>query len=306
LPPRGSARAFTRVQCGTRRAIVINYSLDRPENALYVRLARFLVAHGIRAPKVLLDRPAERVCVLEDAGTQSLQELVPTLSRRRCLTLYRRTLDHVLRLHGPASEAARRGRLALSKAFDRRLYAWEHGLFIDEFLQRRVVLDDVRLAGIRRELSALIAPQLQAPRVLIHRDLQSSNVLVLRGQPVLIDFQGMRFGSAAYDLASLLCDPYVNLPADMRDELLDYYVARADDGERVRRLFWIAAVQRLTQALGAFGRLGAIPATAYFLRHVPAGVRQYLHALDRTAALPILRKTVAAWYGGSADSDGNP
>ena len=82
---------------------------------------------------------------------------------------------------------------------------------------------------------------------------------------MFIDFQGMRMGAAAYDLASLLCDPYVMMPDAMQARLLERYVAcRGAAAESVRGIFRIAAVQRLAQALGAFGRLAAQPATRRF------------------------------------------
>ena len=148
------------------------------------------------------------------------------------------------------------------------------------------------MATIRKELAGLIPAQVRAPRVIIHRDLQSSNVLVKDGHVFLIDFQGMRLGTAAYDLASLLCDPYVNLPEDVRAELLDYYLGLIPNGKVVGDLFWIASVERLSQALGAFGRLGAVPATAYFLKHIPAGVKQLRNALDHVPGLPMLTECI--------------
>ena len=33
--------------------------------------------------------------------------------------------------------------------------------------------------------------------------------MIKNGQPVLIDFQGLRKGCLFYDLGSLICDPYV-------------------------------------------------------------------------------------------------
>jgi NDP-sugar pyrophosphorylase family protein/aminoglycoside/choline kinase family phosphotransferase len=295
LPPRGSARSFTRLQCGRRKAILVRYSVDRPENALYTRHARFLADQGIHVPAVLLDQPDTRECVLEDAGQVSLQSLAPSLSRRRCLSYYRQVLDHVIRLHGPACAAAHRRGLPLSQPFTRHLYQWEQNLFCEQFLERHVKVTPFILTTVKRELAALIPEQVRAPRVLVHRDLQSSNILIAGGKPILIDFQGMRFGTAAYDLASLLCDPYVNLAPDVRDELLDYYAQRAPGGEATRRLFWVAAIERLAQALGAFGRLGATQATAGFLLHIPAGVDQLLGAVRQVGTLPVLRATLEQW-----------
>ena len=305
LPPRGSARTFTRLvhqasRGEERSAILVRYTLERPENGLYTGHARFLARHGVRVPRVLVDWPDEKICVLEDVGTRSLEHLVHDGSPQACQALYQQALDTVIRLHGRATRAARRHPMTLSMPFTRHLYEWEQNLFFEQFLSRHLEVGQRESALIRKELSGLIPVQVRAPRVVIHRDLQSSNVLVRKGEIFLIDFQGMRFGTAAYDLASLLCDPYVNLPADMRDGLLDYYCSRVPDGDGVKALFWTAATQRLVQALGAFGRLGAAPATSYFLKHIPAGVGQLRNALDHLNGLPTLKQCLGIWTGPAA------
>lgn len=300
LPPRGSARTFTRLVCqppadrgrraATSSAILVRYLMERPENALYTRHARFLEKHGVSVPSILLDWPSEQVCVMEDAGDDSLDQLVPGLRPDAIRPLYRKTLETVARLHTRATRAAQRHSLELSKPFTRSLYDWEQVLFCEQLLNRHKALDHATRDAIRRELAALIPAQLRAPRVLVHRDLQSSNVLVKDGRIHLIDFQGMRWGTAAYDLASLLCDPYVNLEESLKAELLDYYLDLVPEDRTTRDLFWIAAVERLAQALGAFGRLGAVPATSYFLKHIPPGVSQLRIALAHLPGLPTLKR----------------
>jgi len=76
---------------------------------------------------------------------------------------------------------------------------------------------------LEAELSALAERIGSTVRCLVHRDLQSHNVMIRDGEPLFIDFQGMRFGSPFYDLGSLLCDPYVNLSESELDELLSFY-----------------------------------------------------------------------------------
>jgi len=293
LPPRGSARTFTRLaRPGGTGAIIVRYTLERPENGLYTRHARFLARQGVKVPQVLLDWPDEQICVLEDVGETSLEHCVSRLDQASCLALYRQTLDTVARLHDQATRKAMRHPLKLSMPFTRHLYEWEQNLFCEQFLKRHLGLDEVRQVTIRKELARLIPSLLRAPRVIIHRDLQSSNVLVRDGAIFLIDFQGMRFGAAAYDLASLLCDPYVNLPEDWRIVLLDHYCGQVPGGDAIRALFWVAAVERLSQALGAFGRLGAVSATSSFQKHIPAGVKQLRHALHHIPGLPVLKQTL--------------
>ncbi|MCX7591826.1 MAG: phosphotransferase, partial [Kiritimatiellae bacterium] len=136
-------------------------------------------------------------------------------------------------------------------------------------------------------------------RVLVHRDFQSSNVLLKRHKPVLIDFQGMRFGPAAYDLASLLCDPYVCLPEKFQHEMLRYYAELTGRSfESLWRIYWYAAVQRLVQALGAFARFETRAETREFGQYIGPGFAMLRLALRHVAGLPELAR-LAAEYGDS-------
>ena len=163
-------------------------------------------------------------------------------------------------------------------------------------LRRRCGLSLPAIRRITRELAQVAGRLERAPRVLVHRDLQSSNVLIYRGAPHLIDFQGMRLGAAAYDLASLLCDPYSDLSSSVQQHLLAFYT-RNGGGADLSDVFWWAAVQRLAQALGAFARLSTQSDMAHFADHIPATLRQMRRALDHLPGFPALR----AWVTGAMD-----
>ncbi len=78
------------------------------------------------------------------------------------------------------------------------------------------------------------------------------------------------------DLASLLYDPYVNLTEAEREELLAYYLKRLDssvDQERFRDIFLRCAIQRLLQALGAYGVIGVLRGKPEFLRHISPAIK---------------------------------
>ena len=293
LPPRGSARTFTRLVSGAKRAILIRYSLERPENGLYAGHAAFLRRHGLRVPRVLLNLPESHLCVMEDVGEISLQDRVPASSASRLVAMYSDVLTDVIALHGRATRAARRATLSLCEPFTRHLYEWEQTLFCEQFLARHLRPTPAQEASIRRELRRVVPALLRTPQTLVHRDLQSSNILLRRGGLALIDFQGMRFGAPAYDLASLLCDPYVQLPANVRETLLGRYVAQAPGGASTAETFWPAAVERLAQALGAYGRLGAKPETRSFLRYIPPAVNELRDAAARAGGLPCLEDVLA-------------
>jgi NDP-sugar pyrophosphorylase family protein len=293
LAPRGSDRSFSRIVCGRRSAILIEYGTLRPENAAYAGIARFLAGHGVRVPAILLDWPDAHILVMEDAGDRALESMVPNSSKSRIEAVYRDVLDSVVRLHGIPVTATRTIRDHLQPAFGPTVYRWERELFAHHFLGPRLGIDSRGQAAVLSELARVGRHLASAPPVLVHRDLQSSNVYLGRGMPVLIDFQGMRFGPAAYDVASLLCDPYVMLPDDIRDRLLTYYLERVPDPEHVQRLFWWAAIERLSQALGAFGRLSESPDTTRFANYIPPALAMMRRALRETPELKHLSATVA-------------
>ena len=114
--------------------------------------------------------------------------------------------------------------------FDANLYRWERNYFREECVRNvcRVDLAAAEEEALEAELSALAGRLIETPPALVHRDLQSQNVMIRDGEPILIDFQGMRPGSPFYDLGSLLCDPYVSFPEGEREGLLRFYHETSD------------------------------------------------------------------------------
>jgi aminoglycoside/choline kinase family phosphotransferase len=293
LPPRGSDRTFTRLIRGKRRAMAVRYSAGRPENARYAANTRFLKRIGIPVPDILFESPRERWLLLQDLGDTCLRDLVAGASPGRIRQLYRKVLDPVAILHTRGTRNARRTALELEKPFGPALFRWEHTYFEEHFLRKRLSLPQRQRAAICRELAKVSRRLHREPAVLLHRDLQSDNVLMPGGRPFFIDFQGMRFGPAVYDLASLLCDPYVGLDATLQEDLLAYYAQKTGgDAGQLREVFWCAAVQRLVQALGAYARLGSRPDTARFAAYIRPGLDMLSRALEHIDKCLHLRHTV--------------
>ncbi|MDP2991421.1 MAG: phosphotransferase, partial [Kiritimatiellota bacterium] len=199
--PRGSARHFTRLESQGQRTILVRYSLEREENALYTGHARFLKSIGLPVPGILLNAPENNFFVMQDLGDQSLQSLSKTWSLARRTAFYQAILESVARWHMEGARAARQRRLALVAPFSPDLYRWEREFFSRHFLHPQLHPSPETTRQILDELAAIAADLLKAPTVLVHRDLQSSNILRVGRRPFFIDFQGMRFGAAAYDLA---------------------------------------------------------------------------------------------------------
>ncbi|HEY3602178.1 MAG TPA: phosphotransferase [Chthoniobacterales bacterium] len=271
----GSGRKFYRIQFSPGQSVVlVKYSREQEENERFVAIARFLTAQEIRAPRIHFHDPAEGLIWMEDLGDRDLWSYrEASWPARR--PLYQSALETVAKLHRLPETVVRQIQPHLSARFNEALYRWEQGYFLEHCLGRHFGIEGETL----RQLAALpalkqIASRLaKFPRVLVHRDLQSQNLIIREGEAYLIDFQGMRPGLAEYDLASLLYDPYVCLTSKEREELLRYYQADnppSDDAfaEKLR----LCAMQRLMQALGAYGYLGLIKGKTAFLEHIPAAL----------------------------------
>lgn len=289
FPPRGSERFFARVYDASHSAILIRYNPSRTENQYYADQARFLAGCHWPVPKVLANAPDAHWTIMEDVGDMSLQSLIQS-KPNQSESLYRRVLEEVARLHGSVTRRARRSkRLPLMPAFGPAVYRYERDLFIDHYLRRHLNASAqtvVAAEGALRRIARLLAKQ---AHVLVHRDLQSSNIYWVNGKPCFIDFQGMRWGPPAYDIASLLYDPYVALPAMLRARLLAYYRAQPGAASFSDDDFRHAAIQRLCQAIGAYARLSAQPGCAHFLSHIPQALTLLQKADECGELYPLIR-----------------
>jgi aminoglycoside/choline kinase family phosphotransferase len=210
---------------------------------------------------------------------------------------YESALDQIVTLHSLPESICVEVKEHLPVEFNAALYAWEQNYFFENCLGRYFKLDQSKceeLAALPalREISERLA---RLPRVLVHRDFQSQNIIIRNGQAYLIDFQGMRPGLAEYDLASLLYDPYVDLTEAERAELIAYCRERhinngkPINGESDSKLR-LCAMQRLMQALGAYGFLGLVKGHKHFLKHVPAAMKSLHSVVAEIAGLEKLER----------------
>jgi aminoglycoside/choline kinase family phosphotransferase len=296
----GSDRKFYRIHCSAdQRLILVKYNLEREENRHYVQIAQFLDGHGIRVPKIYFHDPPEGLIWIEDLGERDLYSYRDEswLVRR---AFYESALDQVVKLHGLPESVCVEMKEHLPAEFNAALYRWEQKYFFQNCLGRYFKVSESKC----KELAALpglreIPKQLASlRRVLVHRDFQSQNIIIQNGQANLIDFQGMRPGLAHYDLASLLYDPYVELTEAERAELIAYYRGRqlengvTIDGDFDFKLR-LCAMQRLMQALGAYGFLGLVKGHKHFLQYIPNALRSLRAVVARIDNLQPLASFLA-------------
>ena len=295
LEGRGSDRTFFRLKWNRKdSAILVHYDPKRLENTYYADIAIFLREINVPVPKLIRHDPDGCLILMEDLGDMDLWSFRKTDWETR-RTLYQETLTIVCRLHSFPKDAFPSGRFKLMESFSPDLYRWERDYFRNHFVRDvcGIKLKPSFKRELEEELSSLANRLTETMRCLVHRDLQSQNVMIRNGAPFLIDFQGMRFGSLFYDLGSLLCDPYATLSMSEQEELLSFYygMAKGDlDWVTFQNHFWEASAQRLMQALGAYGFLGLKKGLRTYLEHIPAGLQNLQHAVSHAANLSRLQE----------------
>jgi aminoglycoside/choline kinase family phosphotransferase len=290
---RGSDRAYFRLQWSPdNRAILVHYQPTRIENTYFADIAAFLLENGIPISKILARNDHASILIMQDLGDTDLWTLrnAPWEIRR---DLYQRTMKIAHKLHQYPEQRFPAHRVKLMEAFGSDLYRWERNYFTENFVGRvcGIVLKPQHEQQLETELAGLAEKLEGHGRCLVHRDLQSQNVMVYQEEPFLIDFQGMRWGSRFYDLGSLLCDPYVSFAASERLELLSFYYELAETGtdwNRFQNAFWEASAQRLMQALGCYGFLGLTKGLKHYLAHIPNGFKYLQMAAENAGSLPML------------------
>jgi len=284
----GSGRKFYRIQAPSGPTMIaVKYQPDKEENRHYADIADYLDKSDVNVPHIFLHDHDEGLIWMQDLGGKDLWSFrnEPWSVRR---PLYERALRQGFLLHTSATEQWDGANPKFEIEFNEQLYLWEQNYFFEHCLCGHFAMPPVE-AGLVAGLPAvrgLAARLAREPRVLVHRDFQSQNVIIHGGEAWIIDFQGMRPGLAQYDLASLLYDPYVSLGHSEREELLAFYksllagkgVTAAGTFDDV---FDMCAAQRLMQALGAYGFLGMKREKPEFLTHIPAACRSLLEVASR-------------------------
>ncbi len=288
----GSNREFFRVFLPDKTSyIFMRYGDEVKENDYWADINKFLTDINISVPRIIAQDVSQHFILLTDLGDVDLwaQRILPWDKRR---DYYFQALKQIRRLHAyplvsiPAD-------LKLSEGYGSRLYKWEHDYFLENLVWEvcKIKPPSSLLKELKRELESLGAHLQKIEPCLIHRDFQSQNIMIKNGKTVLIDFQGMRQGCLFYDLGSLICDPYVTFTAAERNELINFYYELMNpvySSDEFVHNFWMGSVQRLLQALGAYGFLGLKKKKPAFLHHIANGLENLLVAVDNVSGLELL------------------
>lgn len=174
----------------------------------------------------------------------------------------------------------------------------ESGYFLHAFWEDFV--QQISPEGILSEFQHLAELAAKAPaKYFLHRDFQSRNIMIAGNEPRFIDFQGGRLGPLAYDLASLLIDPYAGLSLSLQEELEDVYLGEIRtqielDLVVFQRDYQALALQRNLQIIGAFSYLSQVRGKSFFRGYLQPALQAAAFRLQQPvfADVPLLKKMI--------------
>ena len=306
----GSGRTIVRLTGRNLSAVGIVHNVLE-ENAAFLEFSRHFRGHGLPVPEIYAEDLSQGAYLEEDLGDTRLFQL---LGRNRAggnlapeaIEAYRKVVEILPRFQIEAGRDLDYKRCYPRASFDRQSIAWDLNYFKYYFL---------KLAGmpfneqaLEDDFSRLTRFLLTAPRdYFLYRDFQSRNVMMVGDRPFFLDYQGGRKGALQYDVASLLYDAKADLSPELRQQLLDHYLARLGGFlETARDAFlhhyYAFVYVRIMQALGAYGFRGFYERKPHFLQSVPYALKNLRWLLENTG-LPIALPTLLGTFRTMAASE---
>jgi aminoglycoside/choline kinase family phosphotransferase len=281
-----SFRRYFRLTRGSDTLIVMDAPPDKEDCHPFVAVARLFAEAGVHVPQVLRADFEQGFLLLTDLGRTTYLEALSAADADPAVVqhLYRDALSALVTLQ-------RASRPGVLPEYDEALLRREVGLFPEWYVARHLgaTLSPSEQQGYTQCVDALIANNLAQPRVFVHRDYHSRNLMVCPPNPGILDFQDAVYGPITYDAVSLLKDAYVHWEeAQVLDWLVRYWEqARAahlpvdaDFGNFFRDFEWMG-VQRHLKVLGIFARLYHRDGKTGYLQDLPLVLRYLTEVCGR-------------------------
>lgn len=274
-----STRKYYRIWTNMRSYVAC---LDNPvgegeEEPTFLKLQRVLHTENVRVPLIHDKELATGYILEEDLGDVTfLKDISHIENLEEEYGFYIKAIDLMASIHNIDTKKYQ-GESFTKLAFDvEKLYAemeFTKKYFLKMYLGLDV--DSVEIQKLYKKLHAMCTTLSNEPRVLVHRDYHSRNLMIKNGEQIVIDFQDARMGTPLYDLVSLLEDCYYQLDNGNKDRLIKYYYntyfQKFDSKksfEQFKNLYDLMAIQRVFKAIGSFAYIYADRKDLRYIKYI--------------------------------------
>ncbi|MFZ6813906.1 aminoglycoside phosphotransferase family protein [Undibacterium sp. Rencai35W] len=269
--------------------------MDAPQPAEDVRpfisIAELLTKMNLSVPDILAQDTEQGLLLLTDLGTTTYFN---ALNHDTAHKLYMDAVDSLILLQTQSQPD-------VLPEYDREFMLRELMIFPEWYIAKHlgVTLSAAQTESLHKVFDALLANIMAQPQVYVHRDYHSRNLMVLdKGNPGILDFQGALYGPLTYDLVSLLRDAYVQWDEEMVLDWAIRYWEKArraglpvnTDVDSFYRDFEFMGLQRHLKVLGIFARLSHRDGKDNYLADMPLVMDYVRKTANRYHVLiPLLR-----------------
>ncbi len=283
----GSTRRYFR----EKNKIICVYEEINQEFEQTIKIGEFIRQNGFPVPEIIKVDRSQKIIFFEDLGNFTLYSWFQCRrDEKQIIEVYKKIIDKIVLLHIEISKKA--FSIDLPK-FDYEYFRWESDYFLKECVES---VFKIKPKEIEQELHLIAETLSKAEQVILHRDLQSQNIILKDGEVYFVDYQSARWGPGGYDLASLLWDPYVYvfLNDDIRDEILKFYLNKTNlNADKFYEELSLCRIQRHMQALGAYGFLSLKKGKKSFSKFIPNAITLLLQDIEQCKIeLPQLKNLV--------------
>jgi N-acetylmuramate 1-kinase len=287
-----SFRRYFRVQqrAAGSSLIAMDAPPEKEDCRAFLHVAQVFADAGAHVPSIHAQDLQQGFLLLSDLGTVTYLDALDARSADR---LYGEALAALLRIQ----LASRPGVLP---DYDAALLERELRLFPEWYLSRqfRFDLDAPAREALESIFAILLANNLAQPRVFVHRDYHSRNLMACTPCPGILDFQDAVYGPITYDLVSLLRDAYISWD---EERVIDWAVrywekaraarlpVAADFADFYRDFEWMGA-QRQLKVLGIFARLSQRDGKDGYLKDQPLVMNYLRRTCERYGELAPLAR----------------
>ncbi|KLR59564.1 aminoglycoside phosphotransferase family protein [Diaphorobacter sp. J5-51] len=297
-----SFRRYLRLDAvdGTSR-IVMDAPPDKEDCRPFVQVQALLQAAGLRVPQILAWDEAHGFMLLSDLGAQTVIERLDPANPAAAHAWYLQAVDLLI-------DWQRASRPGVLPAYDEPLLRRELQLFPDWYIarHRQATLTDAQQTTLARAFDAIVAQNLAAPSVYVHRDFMMRNLMVGADERLgVLDFQDAVYGPVTYDIASLMRDAFISWEEDFVIDITVRYWEKArragilgaasgsgwgaDFGDFYRAVDFMA-LQRHLKVAGIFARLTLRDGKPKYLADAPRFIAYIRQTAGRYRELsPLLR-----------------
>ena len=282
-----SFRRYFRISFNGTTLIAMDAPPEKEDSARFIRLAQLLQRTGVQVPEIIEADLSLGFLLLTDLGqTQFLN----VLKSDSVDSLYRDALNTLLTL-----QTATLAEVRTLPTYDDALLTRELAIFDEWFVTRHlnVQWNDAQRRVWQDACDVLKRSALEQPKVLVHRDYHSRNLMVTpQHNPGVLDFQDAVYGPITYDVASLLRDCYIAWPevqvqgwAEQHRKNLVAHGVPVNDPAQFRRWFDLMGAQRHLKAVGIFARLHHRDGKPGYLQDIPRTLNYVLEVCSRYVEL---------------------